>query len=418
VEEEASMNVRAAAVGRVLSKELREALRDRNLVIGLVLVPLFLYPVIGFGAVQVFQIVQGISERRVTRVAVDEDVPAAITERLRERKRFEVYPVTGRDWDARAFRAARDSSDSGEIDALVVWVGADSAVVYHDGSRDRSSSARSFVHEEFGNWEREQRLAALSEFGLGEADLDLWRLEEEDTASASERGKRILASVLPMILLLMLALGSFYAALDAVVGERERGTLETILTAPLHRTEVLMGKYLYVVLASVTALVLNLASMTVFVSFVLNMLGLGERINLTIGPAAFLLILVTALLTAGFLAAVLMVIAIPSKTYREGQAVLMPFYIATLVPGTIVSASRESFHLKQAAIPLLNSVALFKSALLGEFPLLPVVVTLLVLAATTAATLLFASRVVAREDVYLEPRMNIRQLLLGKGGKS
>ncbi len=378
------MNVRAAAVGRVLSKELREALRDRNLVIGLVLVPLFLYPVIGFGAVQVFQIVQGISERRVTRVAVDEDVPAAITERLRERKRFEVYPVSGRDWDA----------------------------------RDRSSSARSFVHEEFGNWEREQRLAALSEFGLGEADLDLWRLEEEDTASASERGKRILASVLPMILLLMLALGSFYAALDAVVGERERGTLETILTAPLHRTEVLMGKYLYVVLASVTALVLNLASMTVFVSFVLNMLGLGERINLTIGPAAFLLILVTALLTAGFLAAVLMVIAIPSKTYREGQAVLMPFYIATLVPGTIVSASRESFHLKQAAIPLLNSVALFKSALLGEFPLLPVVVTLLVLAATTAATLLFASRVVAREDVYLEPRMNIRQLLLGKGGKS
>jgi sodium transport system permease protein len=411
VEEEASMNVRAAAVGRVLSKELREALRDRNLVIGLVLVPLFLYPVIGFGAVQVFQIVQGISERRVTRVAVDEDVPAAITERLRERKRFEVYPVS-------AFRAARDSSDSGEIDALVVWVGADSAVVYHDGSRDRSSSARSFVHDEFGNWEREQRLAALSEFGLGEADLDLWRLEEEDTASASERGKRILASVLPMILLLMLALGSFYAALDAVVGERERGTLETILTAPLHRTEVLMGKYLYVVLASVTALVLNLASMTVFVSFVLNMLGLGERINLTIGPAAFLLILVTALLTAGFLAAVLMVIAIPSKTYREGQAVLMPFYIATLVPGTIVSASRESFHLKQAAIPLLNSVALFKSALLGEFPLLPVVVTLLVLAATTAATLLFASRVVAREDVYLEPRMNIRQLLLGKGGKS
>ncbi len=405
------MNVRAAAVGRVLSKELREALRDRNLVIGLVLVPLFLYPVIGFGAVQVFQIVQGISERRVTRVAVDEDVPAAITERLRERKRFEVYPVS-------AFRAARDSSDSGEIDALVVWVGADSAVVYHDGSRDRSSSARSFVHDEFGNWEREQRLAALSEFGLGEADLDLWRLEEEDTASASERGKRILASVLPMILLLMLALGSFYAALDAVVGERERGTLETILTAPLHRTEVLMGKYLYVVLASVTALVLNLASMTVFVSFVLNMLGLGERINLTIGPAAFLLILVTALLTAGFLAAVLMVIAIPSKTYREGQAVLMPFYIATLVPGTIVSASRESFHLKQAAIPLLNSVALFKSALLGEFPLLPVVVTLLVLAATTAATLLFASRVVAREDVYLEPRMNIRQLLLGKGGKS
>ncbi len=202
------------------------------------------------------------------------------------------------------------------------------------------------------------------------------------------------------------------------MGERERGTLETILTAPLRRAEILVGKYLYVVLASVVALVLNLASMTVFVSFVLNMLGIGDRINLSIGPGAFLLILVAALLTAGFLAATLMVIAIPSKTYREGQAVLMPFYIATLVPGTIVSASRDPFHMKQAVIPLLNSVALFKSALLGEFPLGPILVTLLVLAVAAAAALVFASRIVAREDVYLEPKMRLRELLTGRGGRS
>ena len=84
----------------------------------------------------------------------------------------------------------------------------------------------------------------------------------------------------------------------------------------------------------------------------------------------------------------------------------------------IVSASRDPFHMKQALIPLLNSVALFKSALLGEFPPGPVLVTLLVLAVATAAALAFAARIVAREDVYLEPRMRLRELLTGRGGSS
>ena len=217
-----------------------------------------------------------------------------------------------------------------------------------------------------------------------------------------------------MILLLMLGLGSFYAALDTVVGERERGTMETILTSPLRRSEVLVGKYLYVVLASVTALVLNLASMTLFLGFVLKLLDLGDQIQVDVGLRAIVLILVTAVLTAGFLAAALMVIAAPCRTYREGQAVLSPFYFLTFLPGVIVSASRDSFHLKQAAIPLLNSAALFKSVLEGEAPAGPIALTLAVLAVTTVAALAFASRIVGREDVYLDPQMTLRQLLTGK----
>jgi sodium transport system permease protein len=408
------MSFHLSAALRVLAKEILEARRDRNLVIGLVLVPLFLYPVIGFGIVQVLQITQGLAEQRVTRIAVSDAVPSPLVDRLRERERFEVVPADDRSWDLGSYRIERDREPT--LDALLAWVAEDSATVYHDRSRDRSVSARDAVFEELDAWERERALGELAAVGLGQGDLDLWVLVEEDTASAAQRGKRVLAAVLPMILLLMLGLGTFYAALDVVVGERERGTLETILTSPLRRAEVLVGKYLFVVLASVTALVLNLASMTIFLGFVLNLLDLGAEVSLRVSPFAFLLILVTALLTAGFLAAVLMVVAIPSKTYREGQAVLTPFYFLTFIPGVMISASRDPFSMKEAAIPLLNSVALFKSALLGEFPPGPVAVTLVVLAGTTFLALGFASRIVTREDVYLDPKMTLRQLVTGRAG--
>jgi sodium transport system permease protein len=273
------------------------------------------------------------------------------------------------------------------------------------------------VREELEKWGRSLALGALADVGLGEGDYDLWRLVEEDTASAAERGKRILASALPMILLLMLGLGTFYSALDAVVGERERGTLETILTSPLRRAELLLGKYVFVVLASVVALVLNLASMTIFLGFVLKLLDV-EGVSLQVSPEAFLLIVVTALFTAAFLAAVLMVIAIPSKTYREGQAVLTPFYFATFIPGLMVSTSNDPFSLRQAAIPLLNSVALFKSALLGELPAGPILVTLAVLASATGLALAVASRIVGREEVYLDPRVTLRGLLALAGRRN
>jgi sodium transport system permease protein len=409
-----AMNFRARAALRVLAKEIREARRDRNLVIGLVLVPLFLYPVVGLGIVQIVYVTKGIAERRPTRVAVGSDVPARIVERLRARENFAVVEAGDGAWNEAAFRAEREAR---KLDALLVWAGEDSAVVYHDQSRDRSVAARDAVREELEKWGRSLALGALADVGLGEGDYDLWRLVEEDTASAAERGKRILASALPMILLLMLGLGTFYSALDAVVGERERGTLETILTSPLRRAELLLGKYVFVVLASVVALVLNLASMTIFLGFVLKLLDV-EGVSLQVSPEAFLLIVVTALFTAAFLAAVLMVIAIPSKTYREGQAVLTPFYFATFIPGLMVSTSNDPFSLRQAAIPLLNSVALFKSALLGELPAGPILVTLAVLAAATGLALAVASRIVGREEVYLDPRVTLRGLLALAGRRN
>ncbi len=420
----AGMKIEFDAVWRVLRKEIREATRDRNLVVNLVLVPVFLYPVLGFGAFQVMQIAQGFAEKQPTVVGVLGDVPGAVTDSLAVAENLEtVVPPGDREAAFRArvpeafrdWRLAAETDEEPAPDALLLWEARnDSAAVWFDRSRDRSIDAKETVLEAVDSWRRGTALEDMAAVGLGEADLEPWPIETDNTATATQIGRYALSLILPMILLLMLAMGTFYAALDAVVGERERGTLETLLVSPLRRVEFILGKYLWVLSASVLSLVLNLASMAVFLAFVLKLVDIGEDIHVGISPGAFGLILVTAILTAGFLSAVLMLLAVPARTYREGQATLTPAYLVTMIPGLVVATSSAPFDLKVALVPLLNSTALFEAALKGDAGVGPVAVTWIVLAVATIAVLVAATRVMSREDVYLENELSLRQLFGGR----
>jgi sodium transport system permease protein len=411
----------AAAVRRVLAKELREARRDRNLILNVVLVPLFLYPILGFGMLQVMQVVRGIGERASTVIAVAGDVPGAVRDSLEAGQGALLLgapPVVagGGSEEFRRWREDIAAQDEAAPHALLVWTrGAygDTARILHDGSRDRSRDARARIEDAIEAWRRERALAAFESAGLTETDLDRFRVESENTASAVQRGRDILAAGLPLVLLLMVCVATAATAIDTIVGERERGTLETLLVSPLARGDVLVGKYLFVVLAAFAAFTLNLLSMSLFVGWVLKLVDVGEDIRVSLDPLSILLVLGTAALLAAFLAAVFMILAVPSRTYREGQAALSPAYLLAMVPGLVVGASAEPFGMSQAVIPVLNATALFEAVLEGHIDAAPVAVTYLVLALSTAAALALAARIASREDVFLEPKLSLRELLRG-----
>jgi ABC-type Na+ efflux pump permease subunit len=152
------------------------------------------------------------------------------------------------------------------------------------------------------------------------------------------------------------------------------------------------------------------------VAFVFRLLDVGDKVTVALPWTAFLLMMGAATLLAAFLGALLMVLALPARTYREGQATLSPFYLLIMAPGMIVVSSRDAFAMKHALVPVLNATALFKSALRGEYPPGPVLVTYAVLAVCAAAVLVFAARLASREDVLLEPKLNLRQLITGRSG--
>ena len=80
-------------------------------------------------------------------------------------------------------------------------------------------------------------------------------------ASLDERGGSVWARLFPFLLVMMSLTGAFYPAVDLCAGEKERGTMETLLISPASRGEIVMGKFLTVVLASMMTALLNLLSM-------------------------------------------------------------------------------------------------------------------------------------------------------------
>jgi sodium transport system permease protein len=251
--------------------------------------------------------------------------------------------------------------------------------------------------------------------GFSKRDFELFSIEEEDIATAEESGRYVASTILPLFLIAMLGTGAFYAALDTVVGERERRTLETMLVSPLLRGQILLGKYVFVVLSGCVALVLNLLSLSLFLQLLMSVLETEEPIRIVFSPGSVAVIIGAAILTAGLFAAIMMVLVIPSKTYREGQATLTPLTLLVLFPSVIAAVSREPFDLRQASIPLVNAASLFESALLGDLPVRPTAVTFLVLLAMTGLALALAARIVSREDIFLEPRVTLRELFVWKG---
>lgn len=392
----------------VLAKEIRETMRDRNLIVNLVLVPLFLYPLLGFGALQIVQIVKGVSEKSPPLVLVSPQTPPELRDSLLARDDLDVEVEVRSPGMMRAATLREAGADSARAwwhrlhrspAAVLDWgrTSADSALLVYDASRDRSRAAHTAVLEEWNEWSRNAVLERARTHGLTAADVQPWSVVNEDTASASERGQEILAMVLPLTLLLMLTMGTYYSALDAVVGERERGTLETLFVTPLSRGAILAGKLMYVVLASITSLVLNLVSLTLFLGLVLRVAPTDSEIRVNVEPAAFLLVVLAAFLAAAFFAAIFMMASVRSKSYREGQAALLPYFMGTLVVAVSASATRSSFTMKEAVVPVVNVLSLFKSVLRGEYPLMPILTAFGVLALLALAALEVARRVGARE---------------------
>jgi ABC-type Na+ efflux pump permease subunit len=189
------------------------------------------------------------------------------------------------------------------------------------------------------------------------------RLTAVPLATASGSG-RWLSVFVPLVLILMTMTGAVYPAIDLTAGERERGTLEILIAAPIPRISVLLAKYVAVVAVAVLTAVVNLGAMTVSVLLT----GLGETLFGPGGISAVTILEIFGLviLFAAFFAAVLLVVTSFARSFKEAQAYLIPLMLVSIAPGLLALAPRLSLNGPLALVPLLNIVLLSRDLLDGQ----------------------------------------------------
>jgi ABC-type Na+ efflux pump permease subunit len=201
----------------------------------------------------------------------------------------------------------------------------------------------------------------------------------------------------------MVAVGCFYPAVDAIAGERERSTWETLMSTSASRLSVVTAKYLYVATMGCMAGLLNLLAIvaTLRPVFAPLMSKAGVTFDCTISPAAVPVAIVAAALLAGFIAAGMMLFAAFARTFKEGQAMIMPFYMLTIVPIVFLQVPGIQFSLGLACVPIANVVMMVREALSGVFHWPQMAVTVVASLAIIALCLRLATLLLRFEDVML-----------------
>ncbi len=174
----------------------------------------------------------------------------------------------------------------------------------------------------------------------------------------------LLATMVPLVLVLMTMAGAVYPAIDLTAGERERGTMEALIVSPTPTAVLLMAKYSAVVTVALLTALANLAAMsiTLWVSGIGKMVfGDGALSTGVIGTVLVLLVLFTM-----FFAALLLAVTSFAKSFKEAQAYLIPLMLLALTPGVMSLLPGIKFTTLLATVPLVNIVLLARQVLLGS----------------------------------------------------
>ncbi len=407
-------------------REVLSALREGTIVVNSILVPVFLYPFLLWAMFTGIMFVQGQTEGLASRVAVAAwpEGHADLAREFDARDRIELVRPAPDGAEAES-RIRRD-----DLDACVEFLPPETGAlagnfrvrVTFDESSDRSSVARTRVTEAIDRYREAWLKREAAALALNPAEWEGFAIEMRNVASSRDMGRFILGLMLPLFFVVMVAVGCFYPAVDATAGERERGTWETLMSAAPSRTSIVTAKYLYVATFGCLAGTLNLTAVTLTMRPVLApmLARAGERIEFSVPLAALPIMVLSALLLAGFVAAGMMMFASFARTFREGQSMITPFYLLILLPVMFLQVPGIRFSLALAAVPVVNVTMMVREAVTGVFHWPQIGVTVAVSLAVIVACIYAATFILRFEDVMIGSYSGglagfVRERVLGRG---
>jgi sodium transport system permease protein len=362
-------------IATVYRKEMLESMRDRRTVVSMIAVPLLVMPLltIGMGIVSARLIGRAMDEIPKVMILGAERSPDVLAElkNLRDIRVVPASPAYAEEISEKRIRAAVDipadfDSKLAHGDPMTVTIfmyegemksgfGADRLQQFFRDLRDRSVR---------------QRLQVLQ---VPPAVIHPFDIKQQNVAPPEKVGGAILGGLVPYFVILLCMTGAMYPAMDLTAGEKERGTIETILCSPVSRGDLVIGKFLTVLTASIATEALAIFSMAM--SF-----GVGKRllhgvargavdvalqISMTTKAAVSIFLMVFPL--AILFSAALLAISLYAKSFKEAQSYLSPLMLVVVLPAVAALLPGVELNAGLALIPVLNVSLISKEIMAGTY---------------------------------------------------
>lgn len=404
----------ARQVFTVYAKELTDTLRDRRTLMSMFVVPTLLIPVIffAFGAFTTKIVRKARSETQAIMVIGGEDSPG-IRAALASHPKLKIVPTTS-DFRNRisekTLRAAVEIPQ-GFDQAIAEGRPASVKIFTYEGEL-RSGLAANELDRFFRDYREKLILSKLEKRRIPRSILKPFDITRQNVAPPEKVGGNLIGGLIPCVIILLSFSGAMYPAMDLTAGEKERGTMETLLCSPVGRREIALGKFFMVLTASLATVVLSALSTAVtlgagVVLFARDAMaavaqgagGAARSALPAIDPTGFLLALAMVLPLAVLFSSGLIALSLFAKSYKEAQSYVSPLVIVVLLPAMLATLPGVDLNATLACVPILNVALLCKELVSGVFNWGYISLIFISTSVFAALGLILAERMFNRESV-------------------
>ena len=344
----------------VFKKELRDTLRDRRTIMMMIVIPTLVFPLIMSVFMSVSESFQKeAAEKKVKIGLVSNQVGSLEADLLKVPETLgkrEFVPFTDTISLIKAIRS--DSIQVGiyvpnNAEELKRSMKPISVIVFHDGTdlgmKERADAYLTYIQD---NWKKER----YSELKIDEAKITPFVMAYSNVASSKEMIGKLAGGFLPFMFFAFGFMGCMFPAIDLFTGEKERSTIETLLTTPVPRWKILFGKMGVIVLSGLLAATFNLLGIYLSIE-VLNLVKdpvVLQAIKDILSPTFIIMLYALLCPLIIFFAGIMIPIAVRAKSFKEAQSIISPLNLLIILPAMVGFFPGVELNEVTALIPVVN----------------------------------------------------------------
>jgi len=374
----------------IFLKEFKDVLRDRRTVYAMVLAPVLIYPLIITVFTQVMRLQNEKAQEKVLKLGiVGQTLPPEFAAVLDQFGKNETILGLSED-TAQWMSLIGDSLDAAlafpaDMDTKFNSLEQSTVTLYYRATEEEASSRVEGLLAGAQQIWVGQRLAALQ---LDPAAIEPVLIKRVDLSSSREKIGQTLGAMVPYFFMIFCFLGCMYPAIDLGAGEKERGTMETLLSSPASRLEIFLGKFGVVALGGLTSAMLAIGSLALSIQFNSQSFGelppeFTESMSSMVQPGTLVMLFLLLLPLTVFFASTLMTLSISAQSFKEAQSLISPVMILVMLPTLVAFVPGIELTTTNAWIPIFNVSLAARDILAGTLatgPFIIAVVSLFALA--------------------------------------
>ena len=338
----------------ILKKELREMFRDKKSLSMMLVIPIFV-PLIVLGMSALFDVQANKDIEEYNKIGFEYELSE---EEKNIAKELDIEVIEG-NTDELKTRYEND-----EIDLYITKDG--NKYIINGNDSEVTTYAKTLMESYFNVYKEYLQSGYLQENNVNPNDVLNIITVEENITEEENMFVSYIRNYAFVFIIMAITVSATYPATDTTAGERERGTLETLLTFPIKSRDIIVGKFLAVTIASILTGIISLILAIISVAIAQNAFSIYEGLNIMFSPISILLSVIIIIAYSFFISGLCIAIASSSKTFKEAQSALTPLTFISLFPGMIAFMIGVTGTPLLSIIPFINYTVVFTDTSAGN----------------------------------------------------